>query len=294
MNLGVELISLIQDDARATATVRHRNDGAEEIITADWVIACDGANSMIRDGLGISQSGVGHLRTLRSVLFHCPDADAVLDRGAQQFEIKQAEFNAFLTTYGDGRWVLMFDDDQERDTDELKEAVLRALGRELPFEIITTGRWELAGRIADRYREGRVFLAGDAAHQLPPTRGGFGANTGIDDVWNLSWKLAAVLQGMAADRLLDTYHAERHAIGWLRHQQTFSRPDYAKWAPATFKPEPLLANDAMEFGQLNRSTASSARVWSCRRRQRPRNGPANPARGSARVGAGSEPDTLDA
>lgn len=255
MNLGVELISLIQDDARATVTSRNRNDGAEEIITADWVIACDGANSRIREGLGISQSGVGHLRTLRSVLFRCPDADVVLDRGAQQFEIEQVGFNAFLTTYGEGRWVLMFDDDRERGADELKEAVLRALGRELPFEIITTGRWELAGRIADRYREGRVFLAGDAAHQLPPTRGGFGANTGIDDVWNLSWKLAAVLKGKVDDWLLDTYHAERHAIGWLRHQQTFSRPDYAQWAPATFKPEPLFGNDAMEFGQLNRSTA---------------------------------------
>jgi 2-polyprenyl-6-methoxyphenol hydroxylase-like FAD-dependent oxidoreductase len=255
MRLGVELIALTQDDARATAMVRDRADGNEDTITADWVIACDGADSMVRESLGITRSGVGHLRTLRSVLFRCRDADAVLDRGAQQFEIDQAGFRAFLTTYGDGRWVLMFDDDRERDTEELRAAVRRSLGRELPFEIITTGRWELAGRIADRYREGRVFLAGDAAHQLPPTRGGFGANTGIDDVWNLAWKLAAVLTGTARASLLGTYEAERHAIGWLRHQQTFSRPDYARWAPATFRAEPLFGNDAMEFGQLNRSAA---------------------------------------
>ena len=256
VRLGVELIGLTQDKARVTATVRDRADGREETVTADWVIACDGADSMIREGLGVTRSGVGHLRTLRSVLFRCPDADIVLIRGAQQFEIEQPGFKAFLTTYGDGRWVLMFDDDRERDPDELRATVRRALGRELPFEIITTGRWELAGRIADRYREGRVFLAGDAAHQLPPTRGGFGANTGIDDAWNLAWKLAAVLDGTADPDLLDTYNAERRAIGWLRHEQTFSRPDYARWAPSTFAPEPLFGNDAMEFGQLNRSAAA--------------------------------------
>lgn len=255
MNFGVELITLTQDGSRATATLRNRSDGREETIEADWVIACDGADSMIREGLGITRSGVGHLRTVRSVLFRCPTADVVLDRGAQQFEIEQPGFKAFLTTYGDGRWVLMFDDGHERDAGELRAAVLRALGRDLPFEIITTGKWELAGRIADQYRHGRVFLAGDAAHQLPPTRGGFGANTGIDDVWNLAWKLAAVLGGTSGAILLDTYHAERRPIGWLRHQQTFSRPDYAHWAPVTFEPEPLFGNDAMEFGQLNRSTA---------------------------------------
>ncbi len=179
----------------------------------------------------------------------------MLERGAQQFEIAQDDFRAFLTTYGDGRWVLMFDDDRERAAGELTAAVRRALGRDLPFEILATGRWEMAGRIADRYRVGRVFLAGDAAHQLPPTRGGFGANTGIDDVWNLSWKLAAVIRGTADARLLDTYDAERRPIGWLRHAQTFSRPDYARWAPPSFLPAALIADEAMEFGQLCRSSA---------------------------------------
>ena len=253
--LGVELITLAQDESQATAVIRDRADGNEETVTADWVIACDGADSPIRESLGVTRSGVGHLRTLRSVLFRCPDADPVLGRGVQQFEIEQPGFKAFLTSYGDGRWALMFDDDRERDTEQLRAAVLRALGRKLSFEIITIGNWELAGRIADRYRVGRIFLAGDAAHQLPPTRGGFGANTGIDDCWNLAWKLAAVVGGNAHPDLLDTYQAERRPIGWLRHQQTFSRPDYARWRPTTFEPEPLFGNDAMEFGQLNRSAA---------------------------------------
>lgn len=255
LRLGVELVALTQQADRAVATLRGRDTGTERTIAADWVIACDGADSGIRTALGITRSGVGHLRTVRSVLFRCPAADSVLSRGAHQFEVVEHGFRAFLTTYGEGRWVLMFDDDRERDDAALAAAVRRALGRDLPFEIVATGRWEMAGRIADRYREGRVFLAGDAAHQLPPTRGGFGANTGIDDVWNLAWKLAAVIGGGADARLLDTYEAERRPIGWLRHQQTFSRPDYARWAPPSFVPEPLFGDDAMEFGQLVRSAA---------------------------------------
>jgi hypothetical protein len=125
----------------------------------------------------------------------------------------------------------------------------------MPFEIITTGRWELAGQIADRYAAGRVFLAGDAAHQLPPTRGGFGANTGIEDVWNLAWKLDRVIKGTSFPALLDTYEAERHPIGWLRHQQTFSRPDYSGSVGKDFGADPLFSNEAMEFGQLVNSPA---------------------------------------
>ena len=254
LRLGVELIGSSQDAQRVTARLRERDGGAECTITSDYLIAADGAASGIRERLGIALAGVGHLRTLRSVLFRCAEADRYLARGPQQYNIVQDDFRAFLTTYGDSRWVLMFDDDAERAEEALRAAVQRALGRPMAFDIITTGRWELAGRIAERYADGRIFLAGDAAHQLPPTRGGFGANTGIDDVWNLAWKLERVLGGTDA-KLLDTYHAERQPIGWLRHQQTFSRPDYAGMVKGGFAPEPLLGNAAMEFGQLNRSDA---------------------------------------
>ncbi len=81
----------------------------------------------------------------------------------------------------------------------LKAMVEKAIGQsDLPIEIITTGRWELTALIADRFSSGRVFLAGDSAHTLPPARGGYGANTGIEDVHNLAWKLASVLSGRRA------------------------------------------------------------------------------------------------
>lgn len=255
LRASTELIGFQMTEGGVLAQVLDRSSGHRYEIGADYLIAADGANSPIREALGITRSGIGHLGVLRSVLFRCPEADAFLRRGAQQFSIEHEGFRGFLTTYGDSRWVLMLDGDEERTEAALRAAIRRALGADMAFDIITTGRWEMAGRIADTYRQGRVFLAGDAAHQLPPTRGGFGANTGIDDAWNLAWKLQRVIQGKAVPALLDTYDAERRPIGWLRHQQTFSRPDYAVRAGAAFVPEALFSDDALEFGQLVRSPA---------------------------------------
>ncbi len=246
---GVEMLSFLQGPDGVSARVRHRDSGDEYEIVADYLIAADGADSPVREQLGIKRNGVGLLRTIRSVLFNCAEAEPYLAKGVQQFEIEQQDFKAFLTHYPDGRWVLMFSDDEERTEEELRLAIHRALGRDMDVEIITTGRWEMAGRIAERYSDGRVFLAGDAAHQLPPTRGGFGANTGIDDVYNLAWKLQMVLAGQAKPSLLDTYSAERQPIGWLRHQQTFSRPDYRRWAADALANEPIYGAEAMELGQ---------------------------------------------
>ncbi len=253
-----ELLDWHEVEDGVVAQVVDRAAGTRYRVHACYLIACDGADSPIRERLGIARDGVGYLRTLRSVLFRCEAADACLARGVQQFQIEQPGLHAFLTSYGDSRWVLMFDDDRERSDEELARAVACALGADLPFELITTGRWEMAGRIARDYRKGRVFLAGDAAHQLPPTRGGFGANTGIDDVHNLAWKLQLVLQGTATPALLDSYSAERQPIGWLRHQQTFARPDYARWLRTPLQEVTLYGNAAMELGQLQRSSVIPA------------------------------------
>jgi putative polyketide hydroxylase len=246
---GVEMLSFAQAPDGVTARVRNRDSGEEYTIVADYMIAADGAHSAIREQLGIARVGVGHIRTIRSVLFRCEEAERYLATGVQQFEIHQPNFPAFLTHYPDGRWALLFSDDMERSEEELRDAIRRALGRDMAVEVVATGRWEMAGRIAERYSVGRVFLAGDAAHQLPPTRGGFGANTGIDDAYNLAWKLQMVLAGQASPALLDTYNAERQPIGWLRHQQTFARPDYRRWVGDALANEPLYGAEAMELGQ---------------------------------------------
>lgn len=197
----------------------------------------------------------GLLSVQRSILFRAP-LEEYLRRGVVQFEIEQPDFRAFLTTYSDGRWVLMLSDDLDRDEEEQRQLVRQASGlADVPVELITTGRWELAALIADRFSSGRVFLAGDAAHQLPPNRGGFGANTGIDDAHNLAWKLAAVLAGQSAPELLATYDTERRAIAQLRHEQIFARADYKAYMKTPRSGAVVLDDAAIELGQLYRSGA---------------------------------------
>jgi putative polyketide hydroxylase len=249
-----ELVGLEQDAGGVTASLRERG-GREYTVRAAYAVAADGHRSPMREALGVGRGGRGHLRTVRSVLFRAP-LEEYLRTGISQFSIDQPGLAAFLTTYGDGRWVLMFSDDEERDEVTLRAMVSKAIGRsDLGIEIITTGRWEMSAFIADRFASGRVFLAGDAAHTLPPSRGGYGANTGVEDAHNLAWKLAAVLDGASAPELLDTYDAERRPIAWLRHQQIFARPDYKAMAVGNAEDVPIIDDDAMELGQLYRSTA---------------------------------------
>jgi putative polyketide hydroxylase len=251
LHLGTELVRFEDDAGGVTAIIRGA-DGNERTVRARFMIACDGTRSTVREALAIERHGIGLIQVMRSVLFR-----AELDqyqRGVQQFEIRQPGLEAFLTTYGDGRWVLMFHDDHERDDASLREAITRAVGKPVPIEILTTGRWELSALIADRYAKGHVFLAGDAAHTLPPTRGGYGANTGIGDAYNLAWKLAAVITGESDARLLDSYDEERRPIAHFRYQQTFARPDYARFADDTLRAIPLVDPVAIEVGEIYRSS----------------------------------------
>lgn len=256
IRFNTKLIHFTQNDSSVTARVKN-TDGEEYDITAAYMIAADGHRSPVREALQIGRKGLGKMKTLRSVLFRA-DLEQYLEAGISQFEIAQPDFSAFLTTYRDGRWVLMFEDDIERDTETLLALIKKAIGRDdIAIEIITTGRWELSAFIADTFNTGRVFLVGDAAHTLPPSRGGYGANTGIEDAHNLCWKLAAVLNGKASPSLLNSYDEERRPIAWLRHDQIFARPDYSHFAQGT-QPEKIIADNAMELGQRYSSSAIMA------------------------------------
>jgi 2-polyprenyl-6-methoxyphenol hydroxylase-like FAD-dependent oxidoreductase len=251
LSLGTELVRF-EDRADGIVAWLKDSQGKERTVRADYLIGCDGNRSTVREALGIERQGIGVIQVMRSVLFR-----AELEqyrRGVSQWEIEQPGLEAFLAGYGDGRWILMFRDDVERDEAAMDAAIQQAIGTPVPVEILTTGRWELTGLIADRFRKGRVFLAGDSAHTLPPTRGGYGANTGIADAFNLAWKLAAVLSGQSKDSLLDSYEEERRPIAWMRFQQTFARPDYARYADDALRSTPLLDPIAIELGELYRSS----------------------------------------
>ncbi|SFR15778.1 2-polyprenyl-6-methoxyphenol hydroxylase [Lentzea waywayandensis] len=248
IRMSTRMLEFAQDDEGVTAIVQ--GDGEPYEIRAGYLIAADGHRSPVREQLGITRTGRGFMHTSRSVLFRAPLQEYLKD-GIGQFVIDGV---GFLTTYGDGRWVLMLDD-REYTEPELRQKIVQAIGRDdLEIEIITTGRWTISAAVADQFSAGRIFLAGDAAHTLPPSRGGFGANVGIEDAHNLAWKLAAVIGGESRPSLLDTYDAERRPVATLCHQQIFARNDGHN---RDGEPEdaPLIDNNAMHFGVLYRSDA---------------------------------------
>ncbi|KAI1171385.1 2,4-dichlorophenol 6-monooxygenase [Nemania sp. FL0916] len=278
LRLGWKMVSWSQDPDGVTVTARNVADETELVVEGAYLVACDGGRSAIREDLGIGMSyGVGHLRTLRSVLFKCPGIDHYrLQRGGvQQWSIKNEHLEAFLVTYSDGRWALMSYAEpdyvtaaSDAKTAAQKKYICQAIGENRDdVEILSEGTWELRASIADSFTGGeakRVFLAGDAAHTLPPSRGGYGANTGIADAHNIAWKLAAVLSGSSAPSLLSTYDEERRPVALVRHDQIFSRDDYKAYAAGSEWEKQQKNKDgnagviddiAMELGQIYRSTA---------------------------------------
>ncbi|MEU2288027.1 FAD-dependent oxidoreductase [Streptomyces sp. NPDC013178] len=254
IRFGTELVSFEQDETGVTGVIHDVAGGTERSIRANYLVAADGHRSPIRERLGIARGGRGYLGTIRSALFGAR-LEHLRDEYVQ-FVVEQPDLQAFLVAYGDDRWVMMFVSEDEPTKPEWRQLITGAIGvSDVDFELITTGRWEIRASIADRYSEGRIFLAGDAAHTLPPNRGGYGANTGIQDAHNLAWKLAAVLSGQAGEDLLDSYDAERRPVAWLCHQQLFARNDQQLVDMGPLEDAEIIDDVALCFGYLYRSSA---------------------------------------
>jgi 2-polyprenyl-6-methoxyphenol hydroxylase-like FAD-dependent oxidoreductase len=182
-----------------------------EVIHARYLAACDGYSSTVRRQLGIAMQGDEHLNRAINIMFSTPDLSALHDKGnAGRYVTIGTEGPWASLTAADGRtrWRLMLYEDKLQP----EEAVRAAVGRDFPFEILSVGTWVRRNLVAQRYREGRIFLAGDAAHVMPPN-GGLGMNTGIGDAVDLGWKLAAVLEGWGGAGLLQSYEVERRLAG---------------------------------------------------------------------------------
>jgi putative polyketide hydroxylase len=192
-------------------------------LEAQYVVAADGARSGIREQLGIGRSGRGVVGDPTvSVYFRADLADVVRGREFNLCQIEHPEAPGMIASVdGRTRWVFMARGDR---TDRDWPALLRtALGVPAPdLEILSVLPWQAEMLVADRYSAGRVHLAGDAAHVMPPFAA-MGANTGISDAHELGWRLAAVLRGEAAPVLLDTYDAERRPAGWFAADQSTRR-----------------------------------------------------------------------
>ena len=202
------------------ATIRD-SSGASEQVRARYLIAADGSQSGIRHQLGIARQGERDVYDSVNIHLRADLTRWLSDRPAALYLIEQPNLRGtFLTINGSDRWGFLvtslshygYTPDQFTAA-FCTEIVRRAVGStDLEIEVLGVSAWTASALVADRYRCGPVFLAGDSAHEMPPT-GGFGLNTGVQDVQNLAWKLAAVLHGEAGDALLDTYDPERRPVG---------------------------------------------------------------------------------
>ncbi|SEG82676.1 putative polyketide hydroxylase [Thermomonospora echinospora] len=228
VRFGAELVSFAADADGVTAVVRDLGGDDEYQVRADYLVAADGHRAGVRNRLGIGADGPG-------VLFHAVhfvfDADLTAALRGRRFLLayldRPAMGTALVPTREFGRWSLGVpyrpetgespDDFSEQRCAELARAAVGDPDLDLTLVPPVPGWPQLVsssaigGWVAHRYRAGRVFFAGDAAHVVPPS-GSYGANTGIADAHNLAWKLAAVVKGRAGDPLLDTYDDERRPV----------------------------------------------------------------------------------
>ncbi len=209
----LKLERFVQDADGVTATLIDQISGTTEQVRAQYLIGCDGFVSTVRDALGIEVRGERHIDWSMNVYLRIPNFFSYHDkRPAIRYVYVGPEGTWSFITLVDGKdlWRLQFVGVDENKLQSLDVAALvgRAMGREVPYTIEDKTLWVRKRTVADRFSEGRVFLAGDSAHAHPPN-GGLGMNTGIQDAFDLGWKLAAMLQGWGGPTLLQSYDLER-------------------------------------------------------------------------------------
>jgi putative polyketide hydroxylase len=257
LRYATELMSFDTDPAGVTAVVKSRETGEHTTIRADYLVAADGPRSPVREQLGIGHSGPGDLFHNISITFRSRSlADVVGDRRFIVCYLTTPDADgALLPVDNSENWVFHapwhpeHGETLEEFTDQrCVEYIRRAVGvADLDVQITGRAPWHAAQRVARSYRSGRVFLAGDSAHEMSPT-GAFGSNTGIQDAHNLAWKLAAVLGGWAGEGLLDTYDAERRPVAEATSARAAARS--AEHSHPGFAPPPG-AGGGRQRGILN-------------------------------------------
>ncbi len=233
---ATELVGYEQDDHGVTATVRNVNDGSEQLIRSRYMVACDGNRSPIRQSLGIKMVGHGLMSRSVTIYFRADCSTALRGRNLGVIYVNNPQVRGFfrLEKTGLGGFLVVFTVGDINEpgarfvadtiTDEMAVQLVRdAVGDpDLKVDVLDVDKWRAVAEAASTFQSGRIFLAGDAAHTMPPT-GGFGGNTGIQDAHNIAWKLALVLHGAAGPALVDTYDQERQPAGAQAIEQAYNR-----------------------------------------------------------------------
>lgn len=268
LRFGTDMISVEQDSDGVTAVVQERESGRTTNVRARYLVAADGAHSRIRERLGIPLRGHGELSKSITIYFRGNVGPLLRGRNLSViyvynndltgfFRIEKPFDSGFLAVNSVGPPERPNPDVWANLTDERCQELIRAsLGvRDVPITIENVMKWQATADWAERFQDGRIFLAGDAAHAMPPT-GGFGGNTGVQDAHNLAWKLALVLKGTAGTELLSTYDAERRPVGEFTVEQAYSRY-VTRWAPylGTEGIQPMANDLDVDLGYRYRSAA---------------------------------------
>jgi 2-polyprenyl-6-methoxyphenol hydroxylase-like FAD-dependent oxidoreductase len=234
---GTELVEFGADGSGVVATVRS-SDGRSEKISAAYLVGCDGGSSLVRKQLGIPLRGEANLAKFRQGLYRC---DELYDRlplgegpGRGRHYLVADQWATFLIMQDSKRhWTLHAAVESD---EQMKQRFEQTVGIPVHYEMLYCGEWRQNLLLADRYRAGRVFLAGDAVHLVIPA-GGLGMNTGVGDAFDLSWKLAATLEGWGGPELLDSYEIERRQVGERNiGASRYATLGYRKWR-AQWRPE---------------------------------------------------------
>ncbi|WP_311220700.1 MULTISPECIES: FAD-dependent monooxygenase [unclassified Acidovorax] len=217
---GWEAKSVTQDADGVSVTIAERGAaGGERVLRCSYAVGSDGARSVVREHAGITQTRTDHDRMMVLLVFRSHGLHELLQRypGKSYYNVLQPELKGYWKFFGrvdlGSTWFFHapVPPGTTKDNFDFAAYLHEAVGAEFDVDFEHVGFWDLRFMLADSYRQGRVFVAGDAAHSHPPY-GGYGVNSGLEDARNLGWKLAATVQGWGGEHLLDSYDAERRPV----------------------------------------------------------------------------------
>ena len=202
-----------QDKSGVTVRCEDQN-GVSTNLSAQYLVGCDGGSSPIRKQLGIKLRGEGGILELQQALFYCEELFDRLPKGdgpgqGRHYHRADTDHTFLIMQDSTKHWSLHA---TAADRDAMKRKFEQVVGFPVNYELISCGPWRQNLLLSDRYRDRRVFLAGDSVHLVIPT-GGLGMNTGIGDAFDLAWKLKGTIQGWGGAELLDSYETERRQVG---------------------------------------------------------------------------------
>jgi len=210
------LVDFEQDDTGVESKIQNTVTGQIETYRSQYLIACDGGRSRVREKLGISLTGRANLANFVSIYFKAPKFMESHNFGpANIFFPLHRDYAGFILNWDNGTtftYHLKLKEGEDWESINPVVSIEAVLGSSTPIEVISTQPWTAHALVAEQYTNKRVILAGDAAHLFPPT-GGFGMNTGVSDAIDIAWKLQAMIEGWGGKNLLKSYNEERRPIG---------------------------------------------------------------------------------